>query len=134
MIIINSEENRQTTIDKIRWLELKDNYFVDIRKHKAKRTNQQNKTYWARINDISEQVYIDGRRYSQDVWHEHCKREFLPEVSNSGCEKWSYLPNGGRYLTMGTGDLDTKEFYDYRLQVEACGSNLGVKFLTYERI
>lgn len=122
-------------IDAIRAIEIISDapFQVVIRKYKEKRTSQQNQTYWGRLQDISEQLILDGRRYDAETWHEQMKRDFLPEMCEKGVEKWKYLPEGSRVLNMSTTDLNTKEFYDYRLQVEADGAGMGVMFTTRDR-
>lgn len=107
---------------------------VVIRRYKSKRTNQQNNTYWGRLDDISEQVGIQGRKFEPIVWHEHMKEKFLPDECAKGIDKWMFMIDGSRRLKMSTTDLNTKEFYDYRLQVEAYGAELGVMFTTRELI
>lgn len=45
------------------------------------RTIQQNRFYWGpMLGDISEQAYVAGERYTQEMWHEFGKRKFLPKV------------------------------------------------------
>src|SRR3990172_2004590 len=53
---------------------------IAIRPRKKLRTNQQNHLWWGyRLKEISEQVWVNGKQFSADVWHEHMKREYLPE-------------------------------------------------------
>lgn len=101
---------------------------VVIRPYRAQRKLEQLGLYWIRLKEISEQAYIGGRRYSDDVLHEHFKREFLPDETSKGVQKWTYLPSGERVLKMGTGDLNVSEFAAYLTQVEAFGAGLGVMF------
>jgi len=38
---------------------------------------------WAGLyKDLAEQAWMDGKQYSQEVWHEYCKQQFLPEDDN----------------------------------------------------
>lgn len=92
---------------------------VDIGPEKSKRSLQANKLYWALLNQVSEQAWIEGRQYSAEVYHELCKRRFI------GCVD---LPNGG-LLGMSSSDLSTKEFTEYVDQVTAwAATEFGVTF------
>jgi hypothetical protein len=50
---------------------------VTVSEHKAKRSAEQNKLYWSRLNEIAEQAWIDGKRFSADAWHEYYKQKFI---------------------------------------------------------
>ena len=82
---------------------------VDIQPEATKRSLQQNRRYWAVLNQISEQAWVEGRQYSSECWHELAKRKFI------GCID---LPGGG-LLAMSTTGLSTKEFAEYCQRVEA---------------
>ena len=82
---------------------------VDCQPEAIKRSLQQNRRYWAVLNQISEQAWVEGHQYSSEVWHEAAKRKFI------GCID---LPGGG-LMAMSTTSLNTKEFADYCTQVEA---------------
>lgn len=41
---------------------------ITIRPCKSKRSIEQNRRLWFLYREISEKVFIDGRRFSQDVW------------------------------------------------------------------
>jgi len=84
-----------------------------------KRTNrsiEQNARYWALINLMAEQLVVGGRRYSQDVLHEHCKRMFLGVTA---------LPNGLPMAVSSKG-LTVDEFSDYLQAVEVWAVENGV--------
>lgn len=105
---------------------------------KPRKIDQQKLMWVGALKDISEQAWVSGRQYSADVWHEHFKREYLPETYIEGetqeCyEKWAYLPNGERVLIGSTTKLTTKGFSKYLEQVYAFGAGLGVRFSTVER-
>ena len=105
-----------------------------IREKVKVRKLDQNALMWVGpLADIEEQGWIEGRQYSAPVWHEHFKREFLPEefdaeLCKEGYRKWDYLPNGERVLIGSTTDLLVKGFAAYLTQVEAFGASLGVKY------
>lgn len=107
---------------------------VVIRECTRTRKLDQNALMWAgALEDISRQVYLNGRTYSKDVWHEHFKREFLPEqfdgeLTKEGYQKWAFLPNGDRVLKGSTGDLTKKGFSQYLEQIYAFGAEHGVQF------
>lgn len=104
------------------------------------RNKDQNALMWAGpLRDIANQAYVNGKTYSADVWHEHFKREFLPEeadteLTREGYQKWRYLPSGERILKASTGDLTTKGFSIYLDQIYAYGASLGVQFGVSERM
>ena len=129
-LIIRDESIRTLAESAIRNLQIDPEHPIEVifREHKSKRRNEQNSFYWVRLNEISNQCYIGGRRYNPETLHEHCKREYLPEDCYNGMEKWKFLPNGDRFLRMSTTDLNTSEFANYLTQVEAWGSELGVMF------
>lgn len=105
-----------------------------IRERVRQRKLDQNSLMWVGpLKDISEQGYINGRRYSDVVWHEHFKAEFLPEefdeeLTKVGYQKWDYTPGGNRVLVGSTTQLTVKGFSQYLEQVYAFGANLGVMF------
>ena len=110
-----------------------------IREEVKSRKKTQNDLMWScQLKDISEQAYVNGRTYSDTVWHEHLKGLFLPEKFDSlehremmvkdGYKKWDMSPSGRRILVGSTTDLTVKGFALYLQQVEAFGANLGVMF------
>lgn len=103
-----------------------------IREEVKPRKPDQNAAMWAGpLRDIEQQAWLDGRTFKADVWHEHFKREFLPEEYDpdlclEGYRKWDYLPTGERVLVGSTTQLKAKGFAQYLMQVEAFGASLGV--------
>lgn len=53
-----------------------DGYIVEI--HKPSRTLEQNALYWTTVREVAEQVSIDGRKFTPQVWHIYFKQRFLP--------------------------------------------------------
>ena len=98
------------------------------------RKETQNALMWtSALKDITEQVWLDGRQYSDKVWHQHFKELFLPEeyiegITKEGYVKWDYLPNGDRRLVGSTTELTRKGFAEYMDKVYAYGGDLGVLF------
>ena len=85
------------------------------------RTSEQNRRYWALLNDISEKWKPEGQQYAPDTWHEYMKQKFLGK-------KDILLPNGKVIqITQSTAALDVSEFTDYMTQVEALVAGKGIQ-------
>lgn len=92
---------------------------VTVSEYKDKRHNEQNKLYWATLNEIATQAMIDGKQYSKDGWHYHFAGEFIG---------WEEAP-GGRRIPISTTTLSVSEFAEYVTKVMAfAASELGVIF------
>ena len=90
---------------------------VLVAEHKSKRSNPQNKLYWAVLHTIAEDGWVNGKRYSADAWHENFKREFI------GTEE---LPNGAT-AGISTTTLDVGAFSEYIERVmHYAAEHLGV--------
>ena len=50
---------------------------VVIRELKSKRSIEQNKRLWAIYRTMADVVWINGQRFSDETWHEWCKRQFI---------------------------------------------------------
>jgi hypothetical protein len=91
---------------------------VTVQEHKAKRSVEQNRLYWQRLNEIAENAWIDGKRFSAEAWHEFFKIRFI------GCEE---LPRGGT-VGISTTTLCVADFSDYIGKVEAYATTeLGIE-------
>lgn len=109
-----------------------------VREQVKTRKLSANAAMWAGpLKDIAEQAYLAGRKYSELVWHEYFKGQFLPDESapdfdpshvKEGYRKYDFDPAGDRVLVGSTTELTRKGFAIYRLQLEAFGANLGVMF------
>lgn len=108
---------------------------VVVSEYKAKRRDEQNALMWAHLAEISEQAWTGGRRFAADIWHEHFKRTFLPEMCAKGVAKWTFLPDGATLiLRMSTTDLNITEFAAYWTECQAhAATELGVQFRAIER-
>jgi hypothetical protein len=79
---------------------------IVLRPLKAKRSGDQNKRYWVLLREVAATVWVDGRQYSDEVWHEHFKRELI------GREEIA-LPSGEVEVrgisttTLSVGDMGT---------------------------
>jgi hypothetical protein len=67
-------------------------------------------------------VWIDGKQYSQDAWHEHYKRKFI------GIEE---IPGGIQGISTTT--LSVKEFSEYCDKIEYDAIELGAELIIGER-
>lgn len=114
---------------------------VKVYVYRKTRTIEQNKYMWRQLKTIADQVYIDGRKFSEQVWHISMKHKFLPEddgpneMCKEGYTKWGFdLFTGERFLVGSTTQLTTAGFTEYMHQVEAfAAGDLGVQFPWGER-
>ena len=92
---------------------------VQVMPEKSKRSQEQNRRYWAVLQEVEAQAWINGRQFAAEVWHENFKRTLL------GCVD---LPNG-QVMGISTTTLSVGEFADYMTRVEHWATeNLGVQF------
>ena len=90
-----------------------------LRPAKSKRSVEQNARYWRMLREVSAVVWVEGRQYSAEVWHEHFAREFI------GCED---LPNGDK-KAISTTTLKVDEFGEYMTQIEAWCAEQGYQVM-----
>jgi len=91
---------------------------IVVRDTVYKRSTEQNRLYWACLNEIAEQAKPEGREYSAETWAEYFKSRFI------GSEDIT-LPNG-QTLTrpISTTTLDKGSFSEYVTQIQAwCGQH-----------
>lgn len=81
---------------------------VIVRPRKSKRSIEQNKRYWALLREVSATVWVDGRQFSDEVWHEQFKRWFIGMVD---------MPDGSM-VGISTTTLSVAEFTDYMTRIE----------------
>ena len=93
---------------------------------KTKRSTQANAYYWGvTLKQIAEQVWIGGRQFKADVWHEEFKERFAPRVDK---------PFGGSY-PMSTTDMTIEQFHVFNREVEVfAAQELGVQFVDSQAI
>ena len=142
-VLLRSEILRDSAIAALRNAPLdpdKPLQFV-LREEPRKRKPDQNALMWAGpLADIAEQGYVNGRTFTPEVWHEHFKREYLPEefdpaLCKEGYRKWDYTPKGERVLVGSTTQLTVRGFALYMKQVEAFAQvELGVRLHVSPRI
>ena len=90
---------------------------VLVTEKRPKRTDEQNRLYWSRLGEIAEQAWIDGKRYSKDVWHEYYRAKFCPKID---------APHG-KLIAMSTTDLTVEAFTLYMNEIAADAANYGVE-------
>ncbi len=139
-----TDTQKQTAILALQNAPTGQNLEVVIREVKKQRNNVQNNLLWAAMDDISQQLWLNGKQYSIEIIHEHMKQEFMPDettepyihehviIPESYC-KWEFMPNGARRCTASTTQLTKYGFSQYIEQIFAFGSSYGVMFTTKER-
>lgn len=50
---------------------------IEVSPYSEARTNAQNRLLHAILRDVAEQIEVNGRRFSADVWKEHFRRTYL---------------------------------------------------------
>jgi hypothetical protein len=85
---------------------------VQITDAKAKRSSQANRRYWAILNQISEEGWIEGWQYAAEIWADFFKRRFIGIID---------LPGGGS-MAESSAKLNQAEFAQYVLHVETFAS------------
>lgn len=94
-------------------------YELILRPMKSKRSIEQNKRYWLLLREISAVVWLNGRQFSDETWHEFFKRTFI------GCDEIA-MPDGSTELRgISTTKLKVDEFGDYMLQIEQWAAEQG---------
>lgn len=93
---------------------------------KPRASDAQRSLIWVINQQIADQAWVAGRRFEAETWHEHAKRELLPEKTNKGVDKWRVLANGDRVLHMSTESLDREEKTVYIDKLLAFAGSLGV--------
>ena len=94
---------------------------VEIHTKRVKRSNAANRYDGQILQQISEEGWIEGRRYSAEVWHEWMKRRFIGVID---------LPCGGS-MAESSAKLTQPEFTLYVQKVEVhAASELRIEFTT----
>ncbi|MEB2501399.1 recombination protein NinB, partial [Burkholderia cenocepacia] len=52
---------------------------VEIGEYQAKRSTQANARYWALLEEISGQAYVDGKQFSREAWHTYFREQYAPK-------------------------------------------------------
>lgn len=91
---------------------------VTVEEYGAKRSTQANARYWALLEEISEQAYVDGKRFSREAWHTYFREQYAPKE------------DGPAGLTpMSTSQMDKEAFGAYVTRIELYAvETLNVEF------
>lgn len=90
-----------------------------------KRSGEANAFYWGfLLEQIAEQVWVEGRQYSKDVWHEYFAQMYAEHIEIP-------LPDGSIHSRRkSTSEMKADEFSDYLKKVESyAATELGVRFV-----
>lgn len=129
---------KNTPIDPMRPL------LVTIGEQPKVRTPDQNSAYHAGIvRPMADQAWVRGLKYSEVIWHEQFKREYLPDENLLSPEELAKrVKNPATYVKWATDmrvelicvgsttDLTKFGMREYCVQCTAFGSSLGVHFST----
>lgn len=136
-LLLRGREQVDRAIAMLRTVPLDDKKPLEVlvREEVKARKPDQNALMWAGpLKDIAEQCWAEGRQYSDVIWHEFFKEQFLPEqydpelCKSEQYRKWDYGPGGGRVLVGSTTDLTVKGFAQHLEQIHAFGGQMGVEF------
>ena len=136
---INNDTAKTSVLLKIQSLSFEPVMTVEIKPFQKLRTSDQNRLMWKSLmGDIASQAMIEGRLFSQQVWHEWLKEKFLPEQAEEGVTtadyvKWLEMPDGSLKMVGSTTKLTTRGMSDYLEQCYAYGCELGVRFTAVPR-
>ena len=87
-------------------------YEIVLRPLKAKRSSDQNKRYWALLREVAATVWVDGRQFSDEVWHTYFRQQFIGSDS-------VVMPDGKEVVTpISTTTLSVDEMGHYMRQIE----------------
>ena len=115
-IIFILRDNKQVfdnLIDKLKGLDKKTAWEVNIKEYKSSRSLAQNNLYWKWMTEISLQAVLPNKeRLSKDDWHEVCAMKFLGVRTIDDGKKVYAVPNR-------TSKLGVKKFSKYLLDIEA---------------
>ena len=111
------------TVGKLMVLKPGHRWIVRIEQESKKRSKDQNRRMWAVLQEIAEQICIDGRLHRAEVWHEFYKARFLRSETAWICGQLVSVPESTTTLSM-------KDFAEYMTQIEAHATQeLGARFM-----
>jgi len=94
-------------------------YELVLRPLKSKRSIDQNRRYWALLRELSAVAWIDGRQFSDQVWHEYFRKALI------GCDE-IHMPDGTTELRgISTTTLSVEQFGDYMTRIEQWAAEQG---------
>lgn len=123
--VLESESHRLNLIGQIRALPIasKPGWRVVIEPDERTRSGEQNRRYWAMLNEIAEKAWVgegrEKRLYPADAWHAFFAGKYIGH---------SEVPGGG-LIPISTTTLTTAEFSDYIERIHAYASlEMAVEF------
>jgi len=133
IVEISTETFRQVAVGKLKNAPL--GIEMVLREKKKPRTTEANGFQWAgMLGDFAREGWVDGKLYSEEVWHELLKAKFLPDQPTDGLTlkgyvKWVEMPDGSVRMVGSTTKLTVKGMSWYLERCMAYGaSELGVRF------
>ena len=100
---------------------------VNVAPYRKSRSSEQNALMWVWLGQLASDAWVNGQQFSAETWHEHAKRENLPETNARGDHKWESTPDGGRRCVMSTTRLTDAEMGDYMDKLGVLASSVGVE-------
>ena len=111
---------------------------VVIRESTKVRKQSQNAAMWAGIHsDFAAQAWVNGRQFDAETWHEHFKKQFLPEAHDPRLdklvkdperwEKWREGIDGELRCVGSTTKLSKKGMAEFMCAVEGLAMEYGVQ-------
>ena len=86
-------------------------YVIEIKEQN--RSQHQNSLYWSTVHEIADSIFLNGKKFTPQVWHIYFKQRYLPSQIIE-------LPNGQLMEVDPTTTTLTKtEFSDFVTQVLA---------------
>ena len=91
---------------------------VTVDEYGSKRSTQANARYWALLEEISGQAYVEGKRFSREAWHTYFREPYAPKEEG---------PAG--LTPMSTSQMDKETFQRYVTMIELYAvETLAVEF------
>lgn len=129
--VISEDKYRDSCLSFIKNIPANGTLEVVVRNKSKARGVDHNAYYWKRLTEIAEQAHVNGRKFSKEVFHEHCRQTIMPEIvtlkNGEVVSKWLETPSGSATV-ISTSLLSKKSFAEYVEAVEAFGADLGVRF------
>lgn len=95
------------------WLSGNPDLEITIRPYKSKRSIEQNRRLWKIYQHLADTVWVDGRKFDPETWHEYCKGKFI------GYDVIA-MPDGSEIRRpMSSTKLNTAEMTDYQNNIQA---------------
>lgn len=89
-----------------------DPYEIVLRPLKAKRSADQNRRYWSLLREVAATVWVDGRQFSDEVWHTYYRQTFI------GMDEVT-MPDGKVVATpISTTTLNVEDMGHYMRNIE----------------